>query len=73
MESSCWAKLNFGQSVRVALIKKGKDFEWLSRELGISKQAIFGALKRNNPNTSTVERYATALELTPIQLLELGI
>lgn len=63
--------MNIGNSVQIALQKKGKTQVWLAGELGCSRQRVNEITKRSVVNATTLSRLADALEMSIDYLISL--
>ena len=64
--------MNLKKSINIALAHKEKNTTWLAERMGVSKSWVHQMKTNESVTTKTLERVADALDMTVIELLELG-
>lgn len=64
--------MNLKRSIKVALAISDHNAVWLANELGMSRQQIGRIINTGKATTSTIDKIATALDLSSSELIALG-
>lgn len=64
--------MNLTRSIKVALAQRDHNATWLANELKMSRQQIGRIINTGKANAGTIDKIATALELSSSELIALG-
>ena len=64
--------MNVGRSIKIALAKSDKNFTWLARELGVSKQQVSKWNNNCYVGSMTIARLASAFNMKASEFIALG-
>jgi len=64
--------MDTGKSIRIALIKRDKTQEWLASQIPMTRQGMHIMCSRKSDNTHKLSVIAEMLDMSLIELLQLG-
>ena len=64
--------MNIKKSIKIALVEREQNQEWLAGQVGVSRGAISLVLSRNSVTSQLLEKIAAALEYKVSELIALG-
>ena len=64
--------MNIKKSIKIALVERDQNQEWLAGQVGVSRGAISLILSRNSITTRLLGKIAVALQYKVSELIALG-
>jgi len=64
--------MHIGKSIRMALIKRNRDIDWLAEKMGCSRSNADRMRYSKILGGSTIERLATIFDMKVSEFIELG-
>jgi len=64
--------MNVGKSLKIALVKEGRNQKWLAEKLSMSQQNINNIANGSGGNANTIKKIASAFDMSASEFIALG-